>query len=71
MEDALADVARAIDRAVVGDISIEDFVTAVFVEFRPEGLPKVGGKIIPVVGKAIQPLGYGLTALDAVCTANS
>lgn len=37
VEDALADVARAIDRAVVGEISLEDFVTAVFVEFRPGG----------------------------------
>lgn len=37
VEDALAKVAKAVDRAVVGDISIEDFVTAVFVEFRPGG----------------------------------
>jgi len=37
VENALADVARAIDRAVLGDISIEDFVTAIFVEFRPGG----------------------------------
>ncbi len=37
VEDALAQVAMAVDRAVVGEISIEDFVTAVFVEFRPGG----------------------------------
>jgi len=36
-DNALAEVARAVDRAVVGEISIEDFVTAVFVEFRPGG----------------------------------
>ncbi len=37
VEDALAKVAMAVDRAVVGEISAEDFVTAVFVEFRPGG----------------------------------
>ncbi|MDQ6797878.1 MAG: serine/threonine-protein phosphatase [Actinomycetota bacterium] len=37
VEDALAHVAMAVDRAVLGDISLEDFVTAVFVEFRPGG----------------------------------
>jgi len=37
VEDALAKVAMAVDRAVVAEISLEDFVTAVFVEFRPGG----------------------------------
>ncbi|MGI9080115.1 MAG: PP2C family protein-serine/threonine phosphatase [Acidimicrobiales bacterium] len=36
-EDALAKVAMAVDRAVVGEIALEDFVTAVFVEFRAGG----------------------------------
>jgi sigma-B regulation protein RsbU (phosphoserine phosphatase) len=37
MEEALDDVAAAVDRAVSTDIALEDFVTAVFVEFRPGG----------------------------------
>lgn len=37
MEEALDGVAAAVDRAVSSDIAIEDFVTAVFVEFRPGG----------------------------------
>ncbi len=37
VEDGLAKVAMAVDRAVVGEISLEDFVTAVFVEFHPGG----------------------------------
>lgn len=41
VEDALADVARAVDRAVVGEISLEDFVTAVFVEFHAGGALEV------------------------------
>ena len=37
VEKALDDVAAAVDRAVSADIALEDFVTAVFVEFRPGG----------------------------------
>ena len=37
VEDALEKVAAAVDRAVVGDITLEEFVTALFVEFRPNG----------------------------------
>ncbi len=37
MEKALDDVAAAVDRAVSSDIALEDFVTAVFVEFRGGG----------------------------------
>ena len=37
VEAALDDVAAAVDRAVSTDIALEDFVTAVFVEFRPGG----------------------------------
>ena len=37
VEGALAGVAMAVDRAVGSEISLEDFVTAVFVEFRPGG----------------------------------
>jgi sigma-B regulation protein RsbU (phosphoserine phosphatase) len=37
VEEALDDVAAAVDRAVSTDIALEDFVTAVFVEFRPGG----------------------------------
>ncbi len=36
-EESLAAVAMAVDRAVAGDIALEDFVTAVFVEFRAGG----------------------------------
>lgn len=37
VEDALDKVAAAVDRAVVSDIALEEFVTALFVEFRPNG----------------------------------
>ena len=37
VEEALEQVAAAVDRAVAGEIALEDFVTAVFVEFRPCG----------------------------------
>ena len=37
VEKALDDVAAAVDRAVSTDIALEDFVTAVFVEFRSGG----------------------------------
>jgi serine phosphatase RsbU (regulator of sigma subunit) len=37
MEEALDQVAAAVDRAVCSEIALEDFVTAVFVEFRPGG----------------------------------
>jgi sigma-B regulation protein RsbU (phosphoserine phosphatase) len=37
VEQALDDVAAAVDRAVSTDLALEDFVTAVFVEFRPGG----------------------------------
>jgi serine phosphatase RsbU (regulator of sigma subunit) len=36
-EDRLTEVAAAVDRAVCGQVALEDFVTAVFVEFRPGG----------------------------------
>ncbi|HYX45036.1 MAG TPA: PP2C family protein-serine/threonine phosphatase [Acidimicrobiales bacterium] len=37
VEHALEDVAAAVDRAVSTDIALEDFVTAVFIEFRRGG----------------------------------
>ena len=37
VEEGLGDVAAAVDRAVSSDIALEDFVTAVFVEFRAGG----------------------------------
>ncbi len=37
VEQALGQVAAAVDRAVAGDITLEEFVTALFVEFLPSG----------------------------------
>jgi sigma-B regulation protein RsbU (phosphoserine phosphatase) len=41
VEQALEQVAAAVDRAVAGEITLEDFVTALFVEFLPGGEVRV------------------------------
>lgn len=41
VEQALEQVAAAVDRAVAGEIALEDFVTALFVEFLPGGEVRV------------------------------
>jgi sigma-B regulation protein RsbU (phosphoserine phosphatase) len=41
VDQALEQVAAAVDRAVAGEITLEEFVTALFVEFRPGGEVRV------------------------------